>query len=211
MHLGLSDRMFRAVLQIGIFGGMAKAKAKQVLFTIGHSNQPLESFLALLAGQGIRFLADIRRYPGSRRWPWFGRDSLPGSLAAQGIAYRHFPSLGGRRKPEADSPNGAWRVPQFQAYADYMATPEFRAGLDELLDLIPQGPLTILCAEALPWRCHRNLLSDSVLIRGVPVFHILSSGKLKPHALPDFARVDTGEDPPRITYPPLEGVQAKLL
>jgi uncharacterized protein (DUF488 family) len=190
---------------------MASAPATRALYTIGHSNQPLETFLGLLEVQGIRFLADIRRYPGSRRWPWFGRDTLPASLAARGIGYRHFPALGGRRSPEADSPNGAWRVPQFRAYADYMASPEFRAGLDELLDLLPQGPLTVLCAEALPWRCHRNLLSDAVLVRGIPVFHILSGGKLKPHALPDFAKVDMGRDPPGLIYPPGEAAQAKLL
>jgi uncharacterized protein (DUF488 family) len=92
-----------------------------------------------------------------------------------------------------------------------MATPEFQAGLDELLDLLPRGPLTVLCAEALPWRCHRNLLSDSVLVRDIPVFHILSNGKLKPHALPDFARVETGRDAPRLTYPPVEEAQARLL
>lgn len=190
---------------------MEEAPGTDVLYTIGHSNQPLESFLKLLRTHGIRFLADIRRFPGSRRWPWFGQDALTASLAEIGIAYRHFPSLGGRRTPEAGSPNGAWRVPQFRAYADYMATPEFRAGLDELLGLLPEGPLTVLCSEALPWRCHRNLLSDSVLVRGIPVFHILSGGKLKPHALPDFAKVDREEEPPRLTYPPTAETQVKLL
>ncbi len=190
---------------------MGEGPGTRALYTIGHSNQPLESFLGLLRAHGIRFLADIRRHPGSRRWPWFGQDALTASLAENGIAYRHFPSLGGRRRPEEGSPNGAWRVPQFQAYADYMATPEFRAGLDELLGLLPEGPLTVLCAEALPWRCHRNLLSDAVLVRGIPVFHILSGGKLRPHALPDFAKVDRDDDPPRLTYPPAEEAQAKLL
>jgi uncharacterized protein (DUF488 family) len=180
------------------------------LFTIGHSNQPLESFLGLLQARGIRLLADIRRYPGSRRWPWFGRDTLPVSLAEAGIAYRHFPALGGRRSPAPDSPNGAWRVPQFRAYADYMATAGFHAALDELLGLLPEGPVAVMCAEALPWRCHRNLLADSVLVRGIPVFHILGKGGLKPHALPDFAQIDRNAAPPRIIYPPAEPTQAEM-
>ncbi len=189
---------------------MAASPDPPALFTIGHSNQPLESFLGLLKAHDIRFLADIRRYPGSRRWPWFGKDALPASLAAQGIAYRHFPGLGGRRSPAQDSPNGAWRVPQFQAYADYMATPEFQAALEELIRLLPEGPLAVMCAEVLPWRCHRNLLSDAVLVRGIPVFHIVGGGKLKPHALPDFAKLDRRSEPPRLTYPPAEGPQIRL-
>jgi uncharacterized protein (DUF488 family) len=193
-----------------IFKSMAKDRLPRPLFTIGHSNQPLESFLDLLKAHDIRFLADIRRYPGSRRWPWFGRDALPVSLKEQGIAYRHFPELGGRRSPAADSPNGAWRVPQFQAYADYMAAPEFQAGLEELIRMLPEGPLTVMCAEILPWRCHRNLLGDAVLVRGIPVFHILGNGKLKTHALPDFAKVDRQSSPPQLTYPPTEELQGRL-
>ncbi len=189
---------------------MAKTPNPRALFTIGHSNQSLESFLGLLKAHDIRFLADIRRYPGSRRWPWFGRDALPRSLEKDGIVYRHFPELGGRRSPAPDSPNGAWRVPQFQAYADYMATPEFKAGLGELIRVLPEGPVTVMCAEVLPWRCHRNLLSDAVVVRGIPVFHIIGSGNLKPHALPGFAKVDRRSKPPRITYPPTEELQARL-
>jgi uncharacterized protein (DUF488 family) len=189
---------------------MAVASERRALFTIGHSNQPLESFLGLLKTHDIRLLADIRRYPGSRKWPWFGRDTLPKSLKAQGIAYRHFPELGGRRKPGPDSPNDAWRVPQFQAYADYMATPGFRAALDDLLALLPDGPVAVMCAEVLPWRCHRNLLSDSVLVRGIPVFHIMGNGSLRPHALPEFAKVDRRAKPPRLTYPAAEERQARL-
>ena len=154
---------------------------------------------------GIRQLADIRRDPGSRRGPWFGKDALPESLREHGIAYRHFPALGGRRSPAPDSPNGAWRVAQFQAFADHMNTPEFHAALDDLLALRDPrkgGPVAVMCAEALPWRCHRNLVSDAALVRGIPVFHILSKGALKPHALPEFARVDRSEAPPRLTYPP---------
>lgn len=189
---------------------MPPAAAPDPLFTLGHSNQPLESFLGLLEAHGIRHLADIRRYPGSKRWPWFGKDALPESLREQGIAYRHFPALGGRRSPAPDSPNGAWRVPQFQAFADHMDTPEFRSALDDLLSLRAEGPVAVLCAEALPWRCHRNLVSDAVLVRGIPVFHILSKGALKPHSLPEFARVDRSADPPRITYPPEQEPQVRL-
>lgn len=181
------------------------------LFTIGHSNRPLEAFLGLLKVHSIRFLADIRRFPGSRKWPWFGKDSLEGALSAEGMTYLHFPDLGGRRKPVPDSPNGAWRVPQFQAYADYMETPEFQESLDAVLALVPEGRVAVMCAEVLPWRCHRNLLADAALARGVPVFHILGNGSLRPHAIPDFARVDKDAHPPRITYPPAEPSQARLL
>jgi uncharacterized protein (DUF488 family) len=181
---------------------MAIPPVSEALFTVGHSNQDLESFLALLGAHGIRNVADIRRHPGSRRWPWFGKDLLPASLRERGIAYRHFPELGGRRAPLPDSPNGAWRVPQFRAFADYMDTPGFRAGLDEVLALRAEGPTAVLCAEALPWRCHRNLVADAVLVRGIPVYHILSKGSLRPHALPEFAQVDRASSPPRITYPP---------
>lgn len=189
---------------------MATKPHPSPLFTIGHSNQPLESFLALLKSHHIRFLADIRRYPGSRRWPWFGRDVLPGSLAENGILYRHFQVLGGRRSPAPDSPNGAWRVAQFRAYADYMATPEFHAGLEELIHCLPEGPVAVMCAEVLPWRCHRNLLSDAVLVRGIPVFHIMGHANPKAHALPAFAKVDRRSKPPRLTYPTTEDRQVRL-
>lgn len=189
---------------------MAPAAGPAPLFTIGHSNQPLERFLGLLQAQGIRHLADIRRYPGSRRWPWFGKDALPESLREIGVAYRHFPALGGRRAPSPDSPNGAWRVAQFRAFADHMDTPGFHAALDDLLALRNEGPVAVMCAEALPWRCHRNLVSDAALVRGIPVFHILSKGAPRPHALPDFARVDRSASPPRITYPPAGEPQARL-
>lgn len=193
-----------------IFKWMADSPGEGSLYTVGHSNQPLEHFLGLLEAHGIRILADIRRFPGSRRWPWFGKDQLEGSLAAKGIAYRHVPGLGGRRSPMPDSPNGAWRVPQFRAFADYMDTPEFKDSLSGLLALLPEGPVAAMCSEALPWRCHRNLVSDAVLARGVPVFHIFGNGSLRRHAFPDFAKVDRDADPPRVTYPPAEEPQARL-
>lgn len=189
---------------------MRASNEAHALFTIGHSNQPLEDFLARLRTHGIRLLADIRRFPGSRKWPWFGKDVLPGALAAAGIGYRHFPALGGRRTPAPDSPNGAWRVPQFQAYADHMSSAEFQEALDALNALLPDGPLAVMCAEVLPWRCHRNLLSDAEVTRGIPVFHILSNGSIRPHTLADFARVDRSVHPPRITYPKAEEAQARL-
>jgi len=189
---------------------MAKKPEASALFTIGHSNQPLDAFLGLLETHDVGLLADIRRYPGSRRWPWFGKDALSGSLREHGILYRHFPRLGGRRSPAPDSPNGAWRVAQFQAYADYMATPEFQAALDELIETLPERPVAVMCAEVLPWRCHRNLLADAVVVRGIPVFHIMGHGDPKPHALPAFAKVDRRSKPPRLTYPPTGEVQARL-
>ena len=137
---------------------------------------------------GVERLADIRRYPGSRRFPHFSREALAESLPREGIAYVHMPELGGRRKPAPDSPNGAWRNDQFRAYADYMATGEFAAAIDKLLAYSEQT--AIMCAEAVPWRCHRNLVSDELVRREIDVLHIIGSGEPSPHALNPMARVE---------------------
>src|SRR5437868_4029996 len=141
------------------------------LFTIGHSTRSLDEHLQLLRRHGIERLVDIRRYPGSRRYPHFSRDALALSLPAAGIEYIHMPELGGRRKPLPDSPNLGLRNEQFRAYADYMATPEFHAAIDALL--ASEKVTVYMCAEAVPWRCHRNLVSDELVRRGVEVLHIL--------------------------------------
>jgi uncharacterized protein (DUF488 family) len=166
-----------------------------LILTIGHSTRSLEEFVVLLRENAIERLADIRRYPGSRRYPHFSRDALSQSLPEHGINYVHIPELGGRRSPLRDSPNTAWRNPQFRAYADHMGTEEFRSAVDGLLASRKQT--CVMCAEAVPWRCHRNLLSDDLVRRGVEVVHILGPGSARPHALNPHARIE-GD---RVVYP----------
>ena len=165
------------------------------LFTIGHSTRELDEFIALLRENGIERLADIRRYPGSRRYPHFSRDALSQSLPEHGIEYIHVPELGGRRKPLPDSPNTAWRNEQFRAYADHMGTDEFRNAVDALL--ASPKRTCVMCAEAVPWRCHRNLLADELTRRGVEVFHILGPRSTQRHVLNPHARIG----PDRVVYP----------
>jgi uncharacterized protein (DUF488 family) len=168
------------------------------IWTIGHSTHKIETFLELLKSQAIECLADVRRFPGSRRHPQFGQDKLSESLAEAGIQYVHFPALGGRRSGRLpDSPNGAWRVEAFNCYADYMLTSEFEGALKELMTLAAAKRTAIMCAEALPSRCHRRLISDVLAARGWAVQHILSVRRLDPHRLPDFARQESGN----VTYP----------
>jgi uncharacterized protein (DUF488 family) len=158
------------------------------MYTIGHSTRTLDELIALLTESGVQRLADIRRYPGSRRYPHFSRESLERSLPENGIAYIHMPELGGRRKPEASSVNTAWRNDQFRAYADYMATVEFRAAIDRLLSF--EEATAIMCAEAVPWRCHRNLVADELVRRGVEVTHIIGEGKTQSHRMNPHAIVE---------------------
>lgn len=160
----------------------------QLIYTIGHSTRTLDELVSLLRQNGVSRLADIRRFPASKRYPHFSRESLERSLPASGIEYLHFEDLGGRRKPLADSPNTALRNEQFRAYADHMATPEFRAAADRLVD--SDRRTAYMCAEAVPWRCHRNLLSDEMIRRGLRVVHILGPGSRKEHALSDLAAIE---------------------
>jgi uncharacterized protein (DUF488 family) len=165
------------------------------VFTIGHSTRALDDFVALLRENGMERLADIRRYPGSRRCPHFSREALSQSLPEVGIDYIHVPELGGRRKPLPDSPNAAWRNEQFRAYADHMGTDEFRLAVDKLLGS-PQRTC-VMCAEAVPWRCHRNLLADDLTRRGIEVLHILGPNSIQRHVLNPHARI-AGD---RVIYP----------
>jgi uncharacterized protein (DUF488 family) len=158
------------------------------VWTIGHSTRALDELIGLLRENGIQRLADVRRYPGSRRYPHFSRESLSRSLADAGIEYVHVPSLGGRREPEVDSPNTAWRNAQFRGYADHMGTPEFRAAIDALIG--DPRRTAVMCAEAVPWKCHRNLIADELVRRGHEVIHILGSRSTQPHALNPMARVE---------------------
>lgn len=165
--------------------------------TIGHSTLPIEEFIDLLRSNEVRCLLDIRTVPKSRHNPQYHQDTLPQSLRAAGIAYRHLPGLGGLRRPRADSPNGAWRNTSFRGYADYMQTPEFAQNVEDVMALAREQRCCLMCAEAVPWRCHRSLVADALLVRGVPVEHIIGH-KRKPHTLTPFAHVDGLA----ITYPP---------
>jgi uncharacterized protein (DUF488 family) len=168
--------------------------AKQ-LFSVGHSTRDLSDFLSLLFEHHIERLADIRRYPGSRRYPHFSREALSLSLPAEGIEYIHMPELGGRRKPSPDSRNKAWRNEQFRAYADHMASDEFRIAIDRLAGSPKRT--AYMCAEAVPWRCHRNLVSDELTRRGIEVIHILGPGQTQRHSLNPHAVIDGDH----VTYP----------
>jgi uncharacterized protein (DUF488 family) len=168
------------------------------MLTIGHSNRSLDELIAMLNSHGVQLLADIRTVPKSRHNPHFNRDALPQPLAAAGIDYVHLPGLGGLRHPRKDSPNAGWRNLSFRGYADYMQTAEFERNLEELLDLDAKRRVAIMCAEAVPWRCHRSLVADALTARGIPVFHIMGVDRANPHKLTSFARVDGR----RVMYPP---------
>jgi uncharacterized protein (DUF488 family) len=163
-----------------------------VIYTIGHSTRSAEEFVALLQAHGIRQLADIRKIPASRRHPQFVKETLAGILADHGIVYRHFPDLGGLRKPKTGSVNTALRNDSFRGYADYMETETFHSALVDLLQFGEICTTALMCAEAVWWSCHRKLLSDILLVRGVQVRHILSTAAAKPHQLSEFARETSG-------------------
>jgi uncharacterized protein (DUF488 family) len=172
-------------------------KPPSVVLTIGHSTRALAEFLALLAEFEATTLVDVRRYPGSRRYPHFGGPALARALAEARIGYTHEPDLGGRRDPAPASPNTAWRVAALRGYADHLASPEFRAGLERVIALSSSsssssssdaGRPVIMCAEAVPWRCHRQLIADALVARGVAVRHILGAGQERAHELNPSAR-----------------------
>ncbi len=169
-----------------------------VVLTIGHSTRTLETFIQLLTSNRVATLVDIRTIPRSRHNPQFNGDTLPASLSAAGIGYRHMPGLGGLRRPRPDSPNLGWLNSSFRGFADYMQTPEFETNLQALIALSQQGTIVLMCAEAVPWRCHRSLIADALLVRGIPVEHIISGTSRRVHTLTSWAQV-TGN---RITYPP---------
>ena len=162
-----------------------------MLWTVGHSTRTREQFLAVLEAYAIQTLADVRRFPGSRRCPWFGSDALARDLAEVGIEYHWLAQLGGRRKVRAGSHNGGWRNASFQGYADHLDSDEFATGMAALLELAARRRTVIMCAEALWWRCHRRLIADDFVARGWTVLHLLAPGKIEPHVLnPDAAMVD---------------------
>ncbi len=162
------------------------------IHTVGHSTRSAEALVEILAAHGVRQLADIRTVPRSRRHPHFAREAMEQWLPARGIAYRHLAALGGLRRPRPDSINGGWRHPSFRGYADYMQTPAFAAGLDALLAFGEGGATTIMCAEAVWWQCHRQLVADALVARGLEVLHLMSAADATPHHLTSFARVRGG-------------------
>jgi len=174
------------------------------IWTVGHSTNSIEEFLALLRSNGIGALADVRRFPGSRRYPHYNQSPLCKVLAESGIEYLHFPELGGRRVPHLDSSNTAWRNESFRGYADYMATDAFRAGLDRLLQLAGTRPTAIMCAEALWWQCHRALIADYLKVSGHTVRHILSETRTELHPFTRAARIVNGKLSYSATSSPLE-------
>ena len=174
-----------------------KAKEPKIIsriWTIGHSTRQIDIFLSLLGENGIKAVADVRMFPGSKRYPQFGREAVAKSLSERRIRYEHFPELGGRRKAKPDSKNTAWRNESFRGYADYMETEEFRNGITRLVDLAQEsGPTAIMCAEAVWWRCHRSLISDYLKARGVEVIHILDAKKTEPHPFTSAATIVNSE------------------
>jgi uncharacterized protein (DUF488 family) len=164
---------------------------EQEIWTVGHSNRGIGEFLALLEAHGIKLVADVRRFAGSRRQPQFGAEALRDALDKHGCAYRHFPDLGGRRSDRLEhSPNVGWRVESFNAYADYMLSEPFKKALDELMETAATQRTALMCAEALPWRCHRRLIGDALVVRGWSMRDILSETRADEHALTSFARVE---------------------
>ncbi|MGQ3890206.1 DUF488 family protein [Legionella sp. CNM-1927-20] len=172
------------------------------LYTIGHSSHSFEEFYALLKAYAITHLVDARAFPKSRHVPWFNEKELEAALRDVKITYIHMPALGGRRRTNKDSVNLGWRNTSFRGYADYMQTPEFYAGLKQLNQLLRgKRQVAIMCAEALPWRCHRSLIADAEIVRGIAVFDILSRTSARAHILTSFAKVDGSKRPIQITYP----------
>jgi uncharacterized protein (DUF488 family) len=174
-----------------------------IVHTLGHSTRPQGELVALLVGHGIGGVADVRRFPASRRHPHFGAEALSQALARAGIRYDWLPELGGRRPARGDSPHTAWRNPSFRGYADHMETAEFQQGLDRLVALARERPTAILCAEAVPWRCHRQLIADALVAQGIAVRHIVAPGEATAHRLSATARVEDR----RIVY---DGGQRRL-
>jgi uncharacterized protein (DUF488 family) len=167
------------------------------IFTVGHSTHPIDEFIGLLKHYGVEQLVDVRTVPKSRHVPQFNSEALAASLGERGIAYVHLKSLGGLRHAKKDSVNMGWRNASFRGYADYMSTEEFAQGIDRLIELAKTKRTVIMCAEAVPWRCHRSLIGDALVVRGIAAEDIMSPTSIRPHKLTEFAKVDGQQ----ITYP----------
>jgi uncharacterized protein (DUF488 family) len=171
--------------------------APGVLWTVGHATRALAEIIALLAEHGIERLVDVRTIPRSRHNPQFNRDTFPDALAAARIAYVHMPGLGGLRRPRPGSTNTGWRNAGFRGFADYMETPEFEQSVAALIRLAGRRPTAIMCAETVPWRCHRSLIADALTARGLRVTHVLGPRHASEHVLTSWARLDGA----RVSYP----------
>jgi uncharacterized protein (DUF488 family) len=167
-----------------------RSKLPPTILTIGHSTRSIESFIEMLRAHGVKRVVDVRTIPRSRTNPQFNRESLAQSLAESGIEYTHAAALGGLRHARKDSLNMGWRNTSFRGYADYMQTPEFAAAIESLIRAARQEQVTIMCAEAVPWRCHRSLIGDALKVRGIAVEDIMSATRTQPHELTSFAKVN---------------------
>jgi uncharacterized protein (DUF488 family) len=172
-------------------------ESQLTVFTIGHSTRTIEEFIGLLTTYGVTLVVDVRTVPRSRQNPQFNKETLPNTLKPLGIKYIHMPDIGGLRRPKHDSVNLAWRNSSFRGYADYMQTKEFTDNLLKIIALARENCLALMCAEALPWRCHRSLISDALVVRHVKVEHILSATSYLRHELNEMAHVEGTQ----ITYP----------
>jgi uncharacterized protein (DUF488 family) len=170
------------------------------IFTIGHSTRPLEEFIEILKSHDIGIVVDIRTIPRSRHNPQFNRENLPASLETAKIGYRHLPGLGGLRRPNTDSPDTGWQNASFRGFADYMQTPEFGENLASLIDVAKGNTIVLMCAEAVPWRCHRSLIADALAVKGISVTHLLRLTSTRPHHITPWAKINGSS----ITYPPGE-------
>jgi uncharacterized protein (DUF488 family) len=171
--------------------GVVSPTVSESIFSIGHSTRSFDQFVALLRAHGICTLVDIRSIPHSRRNPQYDQAALKHAIQEKGLVYEHLPGLGGHRRAAEGSPNTGWLNPAFRGFADYMQTEAFEQGLRELLELSQvEGPLAMMCAEAVPWRCHRSLVADALVVRGTSVLHILGPGQTRAHRLSPMARVE---------------------
>jgi uncharacterized protein (DUF488 family) len=175
-----------------------RQRSQAVVFTVGHSTRSLAEFIALLAAHSVRQLIDVRTVPRSRHNPQFNRDTLPAALEVAGIGYAHLPGLGGFRHAHPGSLNMGWRNVSFRGFADYMQTPEFAENLAALIEQATCEQLALMCAEAVPWRCHRSLIADALVVRGIRAAEIINATRVQVHTLTPFARVDGTV----VTYPP---------
>jgi uncharacterized protein (DUF488 family) len=180
--------------------------SRNVIFTIGHSTRPIDDFIHLLKSHGVQRVVDIRTVPRSRFNPQFDISRLPALLEAAHVHYTHLPGLGGLRRPHPDSPNIGWRNTSFRGYADYMQTEDFTRALEHCLQLAGVERIALMCAEAVPWRCHRSLVADALVVRGIDALEIASDSRVRPHAVTPFARVDGAV----ITYPAVGGTTPQL-
>jgi len=186
---------------------LEKSQAGPTIWTIGHSTHPIEDFIGILQAHKVGQVVDVRTVPRSRHNPQFDRANLPGSLLAAGLRYQHMPGLGGLRHAKHDSINTGWRNASFRGFADYMQTTEFHENLHKLIEQAAEIPTAIMCAEAVPWRCHRSLIADGLLALGINVLDITSVTRAQPHSLTAFAKVNGTE----VTYPGSSAEKTKNL